>query len=173
MKRPRPFVISGVLAAIGAVPFLIMLVVRPGDRARAADVYVLFLGALLLLALARVTAEGRRRARPSLLDRDEGRSDAPGQLPELARIEREVVLGTAREFDLYMRIRPLLHDVAEHRLWSRHGMDLESEPERAREVLGAEAWDLVKPERPAPNSRFKQGLDLAGLSRVVDTIEGV
>jgi hypothetical protein len=169
----RPFYISGVLAAIGAVPFVIALVVRPGDRARAADIYVLFLGALLLLALARVTAEGRRKARPSLLDREEERSARPTQLPELARVEREVVLGTAREFDLYMRIRPLLRDVAEHRLWSRRGIDLELEPERAREALGTEAWDLVRPDRPAPDERFRAGLGLAGLRQVVDTIEEI
>ncbi len=169
----RPFFISGVLAAIGAVPFLIMLAVRPGDRARSADVYVLFLGALLLLALTRVASEGQRRKRPSLLDRDEQRSTRPEQLPELARVEREVVLGTAREFDLHMRIRPLLRDVAEHRLWRSHGIDFEREPDRAREVLGKEAWDLVKPDRPAPNERFRAGLSLAGLRRVVDTIEKV
>src|SRR6266542_7085503 len=169
----RPFIISGALAAVGAVPFLIMLVVRPGDRTRAADIYILFLGALLLLALVRVTAEGRRKARPSLLDLDEERSTPPGQLPELARVEREVVLGTAREFDLHLRIRPLLRDVAEQRLWRIHGIDFEREPDRAREVLGEEAWELVKPDRPAPNARFRQGLDLPGLTRVVDTIEEV
>ena len=51
----RRFVLSAVLAVIGAVPLLVVLAVL-GDRSRALDIYVVYLGALLLMALARITA---------------------------------------------------------------------------------------------------------------------
>jgi len=169
----RPFLISGTLAGLAAVPYLIVLIVFPGDRARGSDVYLVFLGALVMLALARVAAGERQSRRLSLLDREEDVRPAPGQLPELSRIEREVVLATGSEFDQHLRIKPLLRDIVEHRLWTRRGVDLERSPDRAREVLGSELWDLVRPGPPDPNSRYLRGLDLAGLGRALDKIETI
>ena len=51
MKHRHPFRDAGLLAVVGAVPLLICLFVLPGDRSKALDVYLLFLGAVLLLAL--------------------------------------------------------------------------------------------------------------------------
>ena len=169
MKK-RPFVIAGALAAVALVPLLLVVIVWSGNRARALEAYVLLLGALLLFALVRLTA-GPDRSGAETQDGEDRRSREPAQLPELARVEREVVLATARDFDLHLRIKPLLRDVAAHRLWSQRGVDLDESPDKARELLGPEAWDLLKPQPPAHEERFVGGIDLAGLRRVVDTIE--
>jgi hypothetical protein len=169
----RPLTISAALGALGAVPLVVILIVLPGDRSRALDVYVLYLGALALLALARATAAtGEGDPLAHFLPEPESRSSRP-RLPELARIEREVVLSTGSEFDQQLRVKPLLSDVAAHRLWTRRGIEMDESPERAREVLGDEVWELVKPGPPEPNRRYSSGLDIAGLRRIVEKIEGV
>ena len=168
----RPFQISGVLALLGAVVLTVVLIVLPGERSRALDIYILYLGALALLAFARGTAAaGDGEAA------DHGIAEAaappPARLPELARVEREVVLSTGSEFDQQLRVKPLLRDVAAHRLWTRRGVDLDENPERARELLGPEVWELVKPGPPEADRRYWRGLDIAGLGRIVDQIEAL
>jgi hypothetical protein len=166
----RPLLIAGVLAAVGAVPLVAFLLVLPGDRSRALDVYMLFLGAVLLLLLARATADRGRRWKP-IPPRSERNSNP--RLPELVRIEREVMLATGSGFDRQMRVGPLMRDIARHQLWTRRGVELEEEPERARELLGEEIWSLLRAGRPEPNSRYAPGADLAELRQMLARIEKV
>jgi hypothetical protein len=168
----RPLQISGVLALLGVAVLTVILIVLPGDRSRALDVYILYLGALALLALARATAAA---GGGEAVDFGGGEAVAPppARLPELARVEREVVLSTGSEFDQQLRVRPLLRDVAAHRLWTRRGVDIEENPERARELLGPDVWELVKAGPPDADRRYWRGLDLAGLGRIVDQIEAL
>jgi hypothetical protein len=166
----RPFLTAGVLAGLGAVPLVAFLLVLPGERSRTLDIYVLFLGAVLMLVLVRMTSDeaGRRKAIPPRAERD---SDT--RLPELVRIEREITLATGSGFDRQMRVGPLMRDIARHRLWTRRGVDLDEEPERARELLGEEIWGLLRAGRPEPNSRYAPGADLAELRQMFETIERV
>jgi hypothetical protein len=165
-----PLRTAALVAALGTVPLVVVLLVLAGDRSRALDVYVLFLGGVLMLVLARVAAgwDASRKLLPSRPERSES-----SRLPELARIEREVVLATGSGFDQQMRVGPLLRDVTGHRLWTQRGIELENEPERAREALGPEIWALVRPGPPDPNSRWRQALSLAELERAVDAIEKI
>jgi hypothetical protein len=166
----RPYVTAGALAALGAVPFVFFLLVRPGDRSHAVDVYLLYLGAILLLILARTTS-GRDRRRKAIQPRADGASEK--RLPELVRIEREIVLATGSGFDRQMRVGPLMRDIARHRLWTRRGIDLDEQPERARELVGEDLWALLRAGRPEPNSRYMPGADIAELRRILDRIEKV
>jgi hypothetical protein len=166
----KPLTVAGVVAGLAAVPLIVVLIVLPGQTSRALDVYVLFLGAVLLFALARMTAATERQPPTPPVRR---KSESDGRLPELRRIEREVVLATGSEFDQHLRIKPLVRDVAEHRLWTRRGIDLVANPEKAQRVLGSEVWELVKPGTPDPNSRYLRGLDLAALERALDEIESL
>lgn len=168
----RPLQISGVLALLGAAVLTVILIVLPGERTRALDVYVLYLGALALLALARATAAAGGGDAVDFAGREAGAAP-PSRLPELARVEREVVLSTGSEFDQQLRVRPLLRDVAAHRLWTRRGVDLEENPERARELLGPDVWELIKSGPPDADRRYWRGLDLAGLGGIVDQIEAL
>jgi hypothetical protein len=165
----HPFRNAGLLALLGAVPLVITVIVLPGDRPHALDVYLLYLGAVLLFVLARVTsgAGGRRKPIPPKTEQPSTR------LPELVRIEREVVLATGSGFDRQMRVGPMMRDIARHRLWTRRGVDLDEQPERARELLGDQVWGLLRSGRPEPNLRYAPGADVAELRQILERIEKV
>jgi hypothetical protein len=165
----RPFATAGALAALGAVPLVICVVVLPGDRSLAFDVYVLYLGAVLLYVLARMTSAARERK--PIPAKAKKPSDA--RVGELVRIERDVVLATGSGFDRQMRVGPLMRDIARHKLWTRQGVELEENPERARELLGDEVWGLLRAGRPDPNSRYARGADVAELRQILERIERV
>lgn len=162
---------SAGLLTLGTVAFIGILLTLPGDRSVAADAYFLFLGAILLLALVRLT-RGVARADALSFDRlAEGRPTEEEQLPELARMERNVVLATAKQFDSRQRIRPILREIAEHRLATNRGIFMDDDPDRAREALGEEAWDLIHFDQDESDRRRGRGLELERLERVVDRLE--
>ena len=76
-------------------------------------------------------------------------------------------------FDVHYRLRPTVTELAAELLSARRGIDLEREPERARAVLGDDAWELVRPDRPQPAERHGAGIDEATLDRVVTALERV
>jgi hypothetical protein len=86
---------------------------------------------------------------------------------------RDLELSTYNSFHLHVRLRPLFRDIAAHRLQSRYGVDLDNEAGRARELVGAAAWELVRPDRPPPEDRNASGPTLAELAVVVDELESI
>jgi hypothetical protein len=165
----RPFLTAAGLAVAGAVPLVIAVLLLPGDRPHTLDIYLLYLGAVLLFVLARMTtgAGGRRKPIPAKKEQPSTR------LPELVRIEREVVLATGSGFDRQMRVGPLMRDIARHRLWTRRGIDLDEQPERSRELLGDDVWGLLRSGRPEPNLRYTPGADVSELRQILERIEKV
>jgi hypothetical protein len=91
----------------------------------------------------------------------------------LVRLEREVSMAGTAAFDVHYRLRPALIELAAGLLSSRRGIDLEREPDRARAVLGDEAWEIIRPDRPQPLERLGAGIDEAHLDRVVAALEAV
>jgi hypothetical protein len=143
-----------------------------GARAILLDVYLLGVGGVLLLALVRATREGEPSTDASDFDRAlaEMSRRHPADSGELT-LARDVKQATRSAFHLHVRLRPILREIAAHRLWMRFGVDLDREPGRARELIGANAWELVRPERAPPTDRLAPGPPLADLRVVVDEIE--
>ena len=85
------------------------------------------------------------------------------RLPELERMEREVTLGVASSFDLHFRLLPDLREIARARL------------ERVGKVPSPETlgrwWELLSPDRPAPDDRFAKGISEAELRALVADLE--
>ena len=106
----------------------------------------------------------------SPFEREAEKPERPPPLAELERIDRLVVLGTANEFDLHYRLRPLLRQLAADRLFARHGVDLDRSPERARPLLGDELWALVRADRTV-GRRTGPGVPSAELADYVDRLE--
>lgn len=163
--RAARLLVLPTLALIG------LALVAPGRLELGVRIYALVLCAtaiaVLLLAL--------RRAYP---DETPLREPAPSALtrtppPSLGRIEREVALGAAGSFDLHYRLIPRLRSLAAGLLRSRRGVTLEDSPETARALLGEEAWELVRPSRPAPQERLGKGMPPSELARVLDGLEGI
>ncbi len=164
-----------VLVILGIVALGVVSFTFPGRRHIALDAFILFLGALGLAAGVRVT----RRATPdvhgpSLVDELADPLDVLPERPvELERLEREVHLSLGNSFYLYHRLRPVLREVAAHRLLLRHGCDLDMRPEEAHTLLGDAAWSWLRPDRVEPTDRWAPGPPLAELTAVVDALERI
>lgn len=172
MSVRRRLVGALVFAALGAVPLVFVVVLKPGDRALALDIYLLYLGAVLLLALVQATRETERPDPFGPFARALVRRVPPRErLQQLVRQEREVGLSVDAAFDLHVRLRPTLRLIAAHRLAAQRGIDLDREPERAREALGEETWELVRDDREPPVDRFARGIPADRLETVVDALE--
>ena len=95
-----------------------------------------------------------------------------GRVEGLEELEHAVEFSLTTAFDVHYRLRPHLVRVATYRL-ARRGVDMDAQPAKASELLGPEAWDLVRPDRPAPEHRNARGLELARLRRVVDRLDAI
>lgn len=161
-------------AAAGAPVVVLLVAFSPLSRARILDGYVLFVGALVLLALVDATRSANRTDEESLYERALARRRRrAARPPELARIEREVVLAAMSSFDFHMRMRPLLREVAAHRLATRRGLELDTGSADVRALLGEELWELLRPGRRPPADRFAPGLPVSGLRGALDALERI
>ena len=166
MRRPRVPVGPIALATIGVA---IALGLRPISVREILAAYVLVLTAIALLVLTRMahTEDEWERATSEL-----ERALAPGKPvrarpAELVRTERDLTLSSSNVGDLHTRLLPELREVAAARLADRHDVDLAG----ARDLLGDEAWEYLRPDLPMPADRTAGGLPLRRIAALVDTIE--
>jgi hypothetical protein len=150
-----------------------VLVLAPGRAELAVHVYVLV---LLAAALASVVGSIASQAHTGGSQFDaalERPDDESGRLAELVRLEREVALAQATEFDLHHRLRPVLREIALGLLAVRRGVDLDRQPARARALLGEETFELVRADREPPWDRQAPGPAIDELRRVVASLEAL
>lgn len=76
-----------------------------------------------------------------------------------------------RHYDLVTR--PLLARLAAARLADRRRVDLWSEPEAARAVLGADVWPWVDPAKEPSRDSQPPGVPVETLTRIVDRLESL
>jgi hypothetical protein len=138
---------------------------------------------LWLVALAAIVAwaltAGTLTAWPSVAERRRSldprgwrRRSSRERVRDLEELEHAVEFSVTTAFDFHFRLRPHLVGIAAHRLALR-GIDLDHQPERARALLGEETWQLLRPDRPAPEARNASGLPLRTLQRVVEKLDAV
>ena len=68
-------------------------------------------------------------------------------------------------------VRPLLIRVLAAVLAERHRIDLTTQPERARQLVGEDLWPLVDPGARRSEDSHAPGVSLAAITRVVDRLE--
>lgn len=160
------------LAAVLGLGLVPIALFTPASHDRLLDGYVLAFGGLLLLALVRVAHAAAGAAGQSAyelaLRRQAGRIERPA---ELEKLEREVVLAAGNAFDVHARLRPLLRQIAEHRLESRRGLRLDDGAPGTRSLLGENLWELVRPDREPPDDRSGPGLPLDRLRAHLTALE--
>ena len=165
-SRPARGVVLAVLAGVAVVAL--------SPTTRALEGSLLVAGALVLLVLVQrvraVDLSGRHSSYELALRRPAPTSTRIG---ELERIERAVALANANAFDLHFRLRPILREIAAHRLWARHAVDLDRAPDRARPLVEDRVWEVVRPGRPAPRDAFGPGLRQRDLAAIVDGLERI
>jgi hypothetical protein len=91
-------------------------------------------------------------------------------LSDLARIEWTISASLGREDDFRRRLVPLLREIAGARL-ARVGADLDGDQERVRALLGEDAYELVRGDRPEQEGR--DGVSLSALRRAVERLEAL
>jgi len=160
------------LLVLPTVALVVIVVAAPGRLELAARINALIVGVAALVVAIRAL---RRTDTPEEPLRTAGKpADRERRPPpSLTRAEQLAALGVASSFDLQYRLVPQLRATAAGLLESRRGIVLDTDPDAARRVLGDEAWELVRPMRPAPEDRVSRGLTPAQLSRVADALERI
>jgi hypothetical protein len=171
--RRLAFTLGATAAGVGLL-VAVLLAVSTVPRARVLDGYVLFVGGLLMLGLVSATREASAGEEGSLYERALRRRERPSARPhDLAKLERAVALGASSSFDVHVRVRPVLRQIASHRLAARRGVDLDSGTPEVRAALGEELWELLRPEREPPDDRFGPGLPVPRLRAAVELLERI
>ena len=159
---------AAALATTGAGAALLF---TSGAQARIVDVYVLVMAGVVLLALHRtIRVAAPQSPSPFELALERLRTPAPAARTELVE-ERDVLLSRLNAFHFYIRVRPMLREFAHYRLRSRFGVDLDREPERARELVASHAWQVVRPDAGPPADRLARGPSLAEQETIADELE--
>lgn len=107
---------------------------------------------------------------PSALEVALARRTRAAKVDSLDRAESLVTIALSNAGDVHWRLRPVLRDIAAGGVHGR-GVDLDGDPAAARALLGEEAWELVRADRPRPRDTFAPGLSPAALDRVLAVLE--
>jgi hypothetical protein len=165
LLRRAPLILAATLVVAGVLLFADV------DATLATRVYLLLVGALVLLTAVAAT-EFAARSDPSSFEQALVPSQRRTARPEeLERLERQVALSVLNGFDFHVRLRPAVREAAGAALWHRHGVDLDSSPDRARALLPAGLWEVVRPDLALPEDRHAPGPSLAQIDALVSEIE--
>jgi hypothetical protein len=169
--RPRSLLASVTLLS---VPMAAAVFFHSGFAGLALRLWLVGVGALLFWAVSGAAMRIWAVPEPPRfkLPRAWRRRSPPERLRQLEELERAVDFALGTAFDLHFRLRPHLVRVATARLAAR-GVNLLAQPDRARALLGPDAWDLVRPDREPPEDRAGHGADLALLRSVVDQLDAI
>lgn len=160
---------STLLGALAAAGLGVAVLVSPGSPSLTVAIYLFGVASLVLAAVVFRVATALPRGEPVPLEKPP-RSPRVGQLESVARALK---LAEASAYDLHHSLRPIVREVAAARL-ARHGVSLGREPERARALLGAQTWDLVRPDREEPFGRAgRGGCSRDELRAIVDALEAI
>ncbi|MFL5960442.1 MAG: hypothetical protein ACJ75G_09280 [Gaiellaceae bacterium] len=168
MKLARRLALP-VLAA--TVALVVLLALRPLSTSRALAIWVVLVAAIALVLLVRHSrvGAGRRSRFDAALRPREPENPLPA---ELQRMERELVLGIADATYAHRRLLPLLRAAAAARLaW--HGIELDRRPGEAEALLGDDAWELLRPDRPEPGDRHGPGVPRERVADLIERIESL
>ena len=170
MRRTR----FGWPAAATVILLVVLLSLPQIPTARALSIWVVFATATVLLVLNRHTRDRRWPVPPARFEQALRRPRPQVSQPEeLRRMDSELVLGSAEADYANRRLLPLLRSVASARIAARYGFELERRPEAARELLGDDVWELVRPDRPEPENRHGPGVPRQQIVAVIEKVESL
>ena len=154
-----------------AALFLVVYSLLPMDRARADRALVV---AAVLLVLWGVRAAVGNGHRPVPQPRNRGAPAGPpdAHVVRLARLESAVSYGADSREQYERSLLPLLRKLVEDRLALRHGVALETEPARCRDLMGEDLWaEVVTPAQRSPVQA--PGVPPKRVDELLDRIEGI
>ncbi len=160
-----------------AVASVITIVVGAAEAAGAPyggvliRLWLVALGAVAVWALASATLQGWTYADPPRRRFFRSRPNLQ-PVPDLVSLEHAIEFSRATAFDLHYRLRPRLVKLAEERFAAR-GLDPRRRPATCLALVGDEAWELLRPDVPAPPRRGAPGIPLDTLRRVVERLDAI
>lgn len=171
MKKSRTLWKVAAWIVIAAALLAVAIVVNERSAGLGLVTYVLLLGVVLVsVLLSRL--KGVMRPAPRF------EAMVPRCGPSVSKVEQfqTIVLQLSRssssESGLHAHLRPLVQEIAAARLARNHGVDLDGEPGRAREIVGdGRVWELIRPDREAPEERGGRGWSETELSLLLDELE--
>jgi hypothetical protein len=161
-------------SVLASVVLVVLLAVPKLSTSRALAIWVVVVAAFVLFVIVR---HSRAHGGPKPARRFEAalraRKTAASPPEELVRMERELVLGSADADHAQRRLLPLMRTAAAARIAARHGFELERRPDEARALLGDDAWELLRPDRPEPADRHGRGVPEAQIAAAIARIEAL
>jgi hypothetical protein len=121
---------------------------------------------LLLQALAAAHPRWHRTEFDDLFKRTSSTNAVP---EEFEHIRRAISLSEFSGIDAHTRLKPLLRNIVDAHLVARYGRGLEVGAEQARDWLGAQAWEAVRPGELPP--RDAPGMNQQDIENVVVALE--
>jgi hypothetical protein len=150
---------------------IVLLATRVLPTGRAFAIWVVLLTAIALRELIRSFPRDPRRPRfEDALRIHLTTATEPSVVP---RIERELQLALAFADYAHRTLIPRLRTAATARLSMRRGVELERQPDVARRLLGEQAWDFVRPDRPPPADGLGPGPSEEEIAAVVTRLESL
>jgi hypothetical protein len=144
------------------------------DRSNLAlHAYLVLIGLLVLWSVAGAMSQafptGGRTAIELALRR---KQLAPATLHEIQRIELEISLSTGSGLDPNSQLRLLLRQLAAQRLSAHHNIDLESDPARAKVLMGDQLWAAITGNIRSANHKAV-GVPIEELAQAVNALESI
>ena len=138
-----------------------------------ATVVRLWLGAIAVLGSGAIlsTVFGHIPTEPGLASSPPARQ--LGDLRQMRDIEQANDFLIAVGYQLFPFLQGAVRDIAAQRLLVGHNVDLEREPDRARDILGQDTWQLITPTETADGKPRLGSVSLAQLVVVADALEKV
>jgi hypothetical protein len=128
---------------------------------------LLLSGAILSGAFARFPAEPAGPRHHGSVDL----TRPVGEVRHIREIEEAKDFLIAVDYQLFPFIRAQLREIAAYRLLANHNIDLERDSGLARQLLGDEVWELVRPATPPDKSEGWGTISTTRLSTMLRELE--
>jgi hypothetical protein len=157
------------LAVLAVAGLGVAVLISPGTPGLTVEIYLFVVAAIVLALVMLHIVATLPSAEPAPFEPP----PRTKRVRQLESIARALDLAEVSAFDLHHALRPLVREIAAARL-ARRGVSLDRQPERARALLGAQTWELVRADRETPN----RGAGRGGYSRdelraIVGSLEAI
>jgi hypothetical protein len=170
MTRPLGLVLGATLLSA------FLYVTHSVPSSRAISVWIVLLAAIALgeLFAAMSAADARNARAAARFENALFPQRAVERRPlQLDRVDRDVVLGAVAYVWARHGLLPRLREVVAARLASRRGIDFARNPRAACDVLGEDAWELVRPDRREPEDPYMEGVSMEQVDVVLTRLESL
>ncbi len=167
---------AAALAAIATIALLAVVTIFQEHRSLAVNSWLLTIGGLVIWACLRALTESLPTSQSSAFDSVRRHTPEPqARLGEVIAIEGVILDAEWSWNSVEHRLRPLMRKLAAERLLERRQVDMESEPDAARTILGDELWALVRPGPYEPEAHqigaHGRGISRATVGQAVKVLE--